>query len=224
MPNKQQSRTRSKRKTNGSRPDLGAVGPVWPTGPNTPEVKAYTTQSSNAQLYHNVPVYMANTLSLFDSITQGAGFGQRIGSRIFAKRLRVRVVFNNKVDRPNCSYRVAVTAAPTNSNTDAFNELFSGGGFTGIHAITNSQLLYDTVFPLNQGSGMENNVTPNKERSFNHTLEIPLNHPVVYNTADNKATTTLTVWFVSYDAYGTLITDNISSVAQVTWSIDYTDA
>jgi hypothetical protein len=223
MPNKQSSRTRPRRKTNGNRSGLGAAGPVWPSGRNAPEVRFFTFQGSNYQLYHNVPVAMANAVSLFDNITQGVGLGQRVGSRIFAKRLRARFVFNNKTDRPNCSYRVAVTAAPASTNTDAFSELFSQGGFTGVHAITNSLLLYDTVFPLNQGSGMENNMTPNKERSFNHTLDIPLNHAVVYSTADSKATTALTVWLVAYDAYGTLTTDNIASVAQVTFSIDYTD-
>lgn len=134
------------------------------------------------------------------------------------------MVFNNKSDRPNVSYRVAVTAAPTNTNTDNFSELFSGGGITGVHAPQNSILLYDCVFPLNQGSGMDNNITPNKERSFNHTFDLPINHSVQYNLNDNKASTCISCWFVAYDAYGTLTTDNIASVPQVTWAFDYTDS
>jgi hypothetical protein len=207
MPNKQSSRTRIKRKTNGMG-SLTSAAPVWAVGASLPEIKTYATQGANYQLYHNTPVSMANSPNLLDGIIQGVNQASRIGNRITLRRLRVRIVFNNKIDRPNVSYRVAVTAAPVSTNADTFGELFNGGGITGTHVRPNSQLLYDTVFPLNQGSGM---VTPNKERSFNHAFEIPFNHPVVYSTADGKATTNLTVWFVAFDAYGTLITDNIAS-------------
>ncbi len=224
MPNKQ-SRTQSKRKTNGSRSLAStAAGPVWPAGNPATELKTFSSQSGNYQLYHNTPAPMANITNLFDSIIPGSGYTTRVGARIFAKRLRARIVFNNKTDRPNVSYRVAVTAAPSNTNTDSFAELFFGGGVTGTHIPAHSLLLYDTVFPLNQGSGMDSGVAPLKERSFNHVLDIPINHHVVYNGNDSKASTSLSVWFVPYDAYGTLPTDNIASVAQVTWAIDYTDS
>jgi len=223
MPNKQ-SRTQNKRKTKGRGSQvMVASAPVWAPGGSGPELKTWSSQNGNYQLYHNVPVAALNSTNLLDSIALGTGVSQRIGARIFAKRLRGRIVFNNKPDRPNVSYRCAVTAAPAAPNSDFFSELFVHSGITGIHLPTNSLLLHDAVFPLNQGSGMENNMTPNKERSFNHTFEIMLNHPVVYNTADGKCTTQLTVWFVAYDAFGTLITDNIASVAQVTMAIDYTD-
>jgi hypothetical protein len=180
-------------------------------------------QNGNYQLYHNTPVTMTNTLNLIDSIAVGTASNQRIGNRIFLKSLRANIVFNNKGDRPNVSYRVAVTAAPTNTNTDSFAELFASGGFTGIHVPQTSLLLHDATFPLNQGSGMETSANL-KERSFNHTFVIPLNHPATYSPVDGKCTTTLTTWFIAYDAYGTLIVDNIASVAQVTWALDYTDS
>jgi len=221
---KQQSRTRSNRKTKGGGYKQAASAPVWALTSRAPELKTFIVQNGNYQLYHNVASAMHNLASLCDSIVQGTGVNQRIGNRIHVKSLRVRLVFNNKVDRPNVSYRIACTAAPTATNADSFSELFSGSGpFTGLHVPTNSNLLYDTVFPLNQGSGMEI-VASSKERSFNHTFEIPINHPVVYNTADGKCTTALVVWFVPFDAWATVITDNIASVPQVTWAIDYLDS
>jgi hypothetical protein len=221
MPNKQ-SRTRAKRNTRGNRGGTNAVtAPVWAIGTNTPELKTFVTQGANFQLYHNVPVAMANTANLLDQIGYGTTATQRIGSRISIKSLRVRLILNNKADRPNVSYRVACTASPASTNTDAFSELFPGSGITGIHSKPNSQLYHDTVFPLNQGSLMEG--ASNRERSFNHTFEIPVNHAAVYSTADNVCTTRLTVWICAYDSFGSLATDNIASVAQLTYAIDFTD-
>lgn len=225
MPNKQLTRTPRNRKKTGNRDsNMAVAGPVWPTGRLTTELKSYFFNNTNYQLYHNQPVAMGNVLNLLDQITVGNSSVTRVGNRIFIKRLRARMVFNNKVDRPNVSYRVVVTAAPTNTNTDSYGELMYGGNITSVHVPSNSLLLYDSVFPLNQGSGMENNVTPNKERSFNHAIDVPINRSVVYNTNDGKATTCLTVWFICFDAYATLGSDNIASVASLTYALDYTDA
>lgn len=223
MPNKQSSRTRIKRKNRGNGDGMAAAGPVWPAMSTRPELKTYAQTFSNQQLYHNSGVGMNNYASIADAIVQGTNIAQRIGNRVFIKRLRAHFVFNNKADRPNVSYRVVVTAAPSGANTDAFSELFAFGVFTSPHAPTNSILLYDSVFPLNQGSGMEVNVNSSKERSFNHTLDVPINKPVVYNSADGKASTSIAVWIIAYDAYGTLTTDNIASVASCAWALDFTD-
>lgn len=223
MPNKQSSRTQIKRKTKGQgNRSMVAVAPVWAPGNAGTELKTWFYQNSNYQLNHNTPTPGFNYPNLLDQITQGVTLSSRVGNRIFVKRLRARLVLNNKTDRPNVSYRICVTAAPPGTNTDTFIELFYGGGLTGIHMPTGSQLLHDTVFPLNQGGSMFTSATP-KERSFNHTFEIPLNHPVVYSAADQKATTQLTIWIVAYDAFGTLVTDNIASLALGTVAIDFTD-
>lgn len=200
------------------------AGPVWPSGNGGTEQKLYTARTNDTQLYHNTAVNMGNVLNLFDSITQSTAQAGRIGNRIFVRRLRARMVLNNKGDRPNVSYRVAVTASPAIAGTDTYGELFANGGFTGVHIPQSGLLLRDNVFPLNQGSSMENNMTPNKERSFNYVLDVPINRPVVYNPSDGKASTALSVWIIAYDAYGTLTTDNIASLPQVTWVLDFTDA
>ena len=81
------------------------------------------------------------------------------------------------------------------------------------------------MFPLNQGSGMENNVTPNKERSFLHRLDIPINRPVTYDRLDgNLCNSRIHVYVSAYDAYATLTTDNIASVAQSSYRITFSDA
>lgn len=194
----------------------------WGVGGSRTELKTYLQTNGNYQLYHNVSAPYFNLNNLLDSIAQGAQSYQRIGNRIFVKELEVFMVLNNKTDRPNVSYRFTVCAAPATANADTFGELFVGG-FSGLHVPTNSQLLYDAAFPLNQGSGMENNITPNKERSFIHRAVVPINRPVVYNTNDQACTTRLIGFICAYDAYGTLVTDNIASVAQTSWRLVYTD-
>jgi len=196
---------------------------TWGGGGAREELKFYAAQSGNFALYHNSPAAYFNLTNLLDSIAVGNTVNTRVGNRVFVEELQIRMVPNNKTDRPNVNYRVSVCAAPASSNTDAYGELFYVGGITGTHMPGNSHLLYDATFPKNQGSGMDNNVTPNKERSFTHDLTIPIRKPVVYNTNDQACSTRLIAFITAYDAYGTLTTDNIA-VAQTTWRLLYTDA
>jgi hypothetical protein len=221
MPNKQSSRKRTSR-ARSSRTQAPQLVNAWATTNRGPENKFYPFSFANQQLYHNVGAAMNNTGNLLDLITTGTSFAQKIGLSIKVKRLVAHLVFNNKVDRPNVSYRVICVAAPSTTSVDTFAELFSGGNFAGVHLPTNSVLLHDQTFPFNQGSGMDNNVTPNKERSFNHYMDVPINHTVIYNT-DGLCQTRLTVWCICYDAHGTLTTDNIASLAQGSFRIDFVD-
>lgn len=195
---------------------------AWATTVRGTENKFYDTSVTNQQLYHNVGAAMGNTGNLLDLITTGAARNNRIGLSIMVKRLVANLVFNNKTDRPNVSYRVACIAAPSTTSADTFSELFAYGYFTGVHLPANSVLLHDSTFPANQGSSMENSMTPNKERSFTHHLDIPIDKAVQYNT-DGLCQTRIIVWLICYDAHGTLTSDNIASLAQATWRLDYVD-
>jgi hypothetical protein len=222
MPNKQ-SRKPSKPKSRSLKGDFAVAGPSsWAPRAAGTEIKAFYFLSGNYQLYHNVPSNYCNVTNLLSYINYGNTSETRVGVRIFVKELEMFLVLNNKVDRPNVSYRVAVCAAPATTSTDAANELFAGAGFCGLHIIANSELLSDATFPQNQGSGMENNAT-NRERSFTYRVKIPINRHVVYNT-DNNCSTRLIGFVTAYDAYATLQTDNIASIAQTSWRLVYTDA
>jgi len=223
MPNKQTSRTRKQPKSSTKGSALGAAPLTWAAGTSRTELKNYFFSGGNYQLYHNVASPYTNYPNLLDNIALGTQPYQRVGARIFLRNLECILVLNNKTDRPNVSYRFVVVAAPTNTNTDTFAELFTGNGFTSIHVPNNSLLLHDSIFPINQGSGMDNNVTPNKERSFTHRVSISINKPVTVNTNDGAFSTRLVGFVIAYDAFGTLITDNIASVAQTSYRIMFTD-
>jgi len=223
MPNKQTSRTRKQPKSATTRTALTAAPPTWAAGGDRTELKNLFFNGSNYQLYHNVAASYTNSTNLLDNIALGTQSYQRVGARIYLRHFDCVLVLNNKTDRPNVSYRFVVVAAPTNANTDTFTELFSGAGFSSIHAPTNSLLLHDSIFPINQGSSMENNMTPNKERSFTHRVSFPINKPITTNTNDGLFSTRLVAFVLAYDAFGTLTTDNIASVAQTSYRIMFTD-
>jgi hypothetical protein len=215
---------RQRKQTRAGNGNSTAAGPVYPAGNGGAELKSRFTSFSNYQLYHNVGSAINNTPNLLNDIALGTGPNQRIGNRIFLKNLRVNMVLNNKTDRPNVSYRVVVTAAPASAQTDSFGELFFSAGYTAQHYPTNSLLLYDQSFPWNQGSNMNQNSIPDKERSFVHCLQVPINKPIVYSTVNGEASTSLSVWVITFDAHATLQTDNIASIAQCVYALDYTDA
>jgi len=218
MPNKQSRKQRSKARPPRKQQQLVNA---WSSGVRGPEMKFNNSHFSNQQLYHNVAAALNNTTNLLDNIVQGTGVTNRIGLSIMVKRLQLRLVFNTKGDRPNVSFRVAVTASPTTASSDTYTELFSGGWFAGVHLPTNSILLSDATFPHNQGSTMDNTAFL-KERSHIHTLDLPIGHLVTYNT-DQLCQTRLSVWLICYEQHSTMPTDNIASLAQASWRLDFTD-
>jgi len=221
MPNKQSRKLSKPKSRNGNGDFMVAAPGSWASRATGTEIKAYYSQSGNFQLYHNIPALYFNLPNMLSVIVNGNTNDTRVGNRIFVKELEMALVLNNKVDRPNVSYRVAVCAAPATTSTDVATELFSAGGFTGLHIISNSELLSDTTFPQNQGSSMA--TTSNKERSFTYRVKIPINRHVVYNT-DGNCSTRLIAFVTCYDAYATLPTDNIASIPNTCWRVVFTDA
>lgn len=226
MPNKQSRKQTTRQMTAATRGPNGTANStslnVWASSLAKYESKYNLNVWSNQQLYHNVGTLWNATANLLDNISTGATVTTRVGNSIFVKGIEFRFVLNNKTDRPNVSYRVILAATPTTVSSDTFGEIVSSAQFTGVHLPVSSVMLHDVTFPSNQGSGMENNITPNKERSFNHTAYVPINRSVTYG-ADGACQTRLVGYIVPFDAFGTLTTDNICSVAQASIRIDFAD-
>ncbi len=194
---------------------------AWARGGQSPEVKDYHALYNNVQLYHNVGTSLGNVVNQFDNIPQGTAGYQRLGNKIFIKDLEMILVLNNKADRPNVVYRVMVVAAPATASADTFTELFYGGNFSGCLYRPNSICLHDALIASNQGSLM---TAPTKERAYTHRAMIPINKMVNYDPLSGKCATTLNIYIAPYDAYATLTTDNIASVAQASMRIGFVDA
>jgi hypothetical protein len=190
----------------------------------TLELRTAFGSISNQQLFHNVASRLGNKDNLLNDIPLGAPLNTRTGNQLHVVSFEGMMVLNRKVDRPNVTYRVSVVASRPTVEVDAYSELFFGGNFTSMHIKQSSNLLLDKHFPLDQGSTMTQNVTPDKERSDLFKWHIPINRDVTYGAVDNNSCQTLLrAYITAYDAFGTLITDNIASIAQASWAINYQD-
>ncbi len=192
----------------------------WGSTHASEETKVFFQSTNNTQLYHNVPLLINNT-NLLEGINQGAGGNQRIGSEIFLREFQCNLLVNNKDTRCNVTYRVVLVASANNNVSETYDECFKGQVFTGVHHPNTSVLLYDAFFPNNQGTTM---TVPTKERSSMHVFRVPINKSVVYDTVvPGTCLTRLALYVVAYDAHATLTTDNIASVAQVSYRMIYTE-
>jgi hypothetical protein len=191
-------------------------------------LKLFTLGTNDAQLYHNVPKVAFNALSVLDAIVVGTARNQRIGAQINLKEVDIRLLLNNKDNRPNVSYRVTLVAIPgVSSDTDNFAEQFENDStivpFNAPPLPGIARILYDkyvvggnySVTPLTSGGTA-------KERSFYVSARVPVNRVVQYAT-NNVATTRLLCWVNAYDAFGTLTTDNIASIPNCSIALYYTD-
>jgi hypothetical protein len=187
------------------------------------ERKLYFLNVNNQALYHNVPAQLGNVASLLDGLSLGTGVNNRIGNSIHLRAISLRMVLNRKTDRPNVSYRVIVLATAPGSGVDTYGELFPGNAFTASVYPAAGVVLHDTSFPKDQGTVMTQQMTPDKERSNLFETFLDINKTIPYST-DGTALTVIRCYVAAYDAFGTLTTDNIASVAQGVMAFYFEDA
>jgi hypothetical protein len=217
--------SRKSRKQKRGNGELASAPCVWSQGGKASGVKYYYGSGSNQQLYHNVPSSYLNSPNLLDAIPWSTGASGKIGIRIFVKELVIDALLNNKAARPNVTYRFVVVAAPATASTDAYTELFNGGSFMSPHVPTSSILLFDRILPENQGTNQylpTANATP-LERSTTLRVTVPINRSVTYNESTGLCATRLMAYVIAYDAYGSLPTDNIATVATTGYRIAFYD-
>lgn len=159
--------------------------------------------------------------------SQGNGDTQRNGDRINMSGFQLKMLFGQKFDRPNVTWRIAVVSTPKNS---AQNGLWTYS--TVFEAITSNALLNsfntDNVTVLYQkyfkpqrstlfadASGSTDAST--KEFTFCKKIWIP--RKMEYKFASDGGTVNqdrdIYLVFIAYDAYGSIVTDNIGYVE--TW-------
>lgn len=195
--------------------------------PREAEIKLISFLGDNTQLYHNTPVKMFSQ-EPFGAISTGTSPYNRIGNVVRALDFRARILFNNKLDRPNVTYRFLLLAVPNNTTTiDVLTEAFTSGANNLMCAFTDPALcmvLYDKVVgsPIATTNWQSGGTLVQKERSMFFEVDVPINQDVVWSQ-NNLTTPRAQLWpiVVAYDSYGTLTTDNIASlnvVAQLTYS------
>jgi len=184
------------------------------------EPKEKTTDFDLTQMYHNVGYYKK-----FNDITempsQGLTDETRVGDSINVGGFYLRILCGQKNDRPNCTWKFYIFKCPKGATVN-YNTFF--------HSYTNNCLLdnpnKDLVSvlksitikkyfsPLNAQPGVS---LGGREITF--PVKIWLPYKKVYKFQTNNSTThndhDLYLVVFAYDAYGTLLTDNIGYIEWV---------
>lgn len=190
----------------------------------TAETKYAVGHQENLQLYHNTGVagthvFIGNCLST----SQGQGEENRIGDKVQAVGLSLKLMLFNKSDRPNVTYRIIVFTAPpdqsASGNPVGFWEADIGNKIMD-NINTNKYKVIKEKFIQVQGqdTAFEAGVDTLREKSKSLQMYIPLKGRQVVYSSENGAVPkyqrdVIQVAIIAYDAYGTLTTDNIASFA-----------
>lgn len=213
------------KKAKGKRKSKSIRGQVMSVMKSMSESKFKAITLENFQLYHNAgglsgPVVYGDLLRTDVGSTQN----QRTGDSVFASYLKLRLWMSNKTDRPNVLYRVMVINAPPDQANVASPTPSIWKGINGNHIIDfiNSDIystVYDKTLENHVGDMSLETASNQKECSITHEFTVSLNRKVSYQT-DVSGTPIpkfqqdcLCLVVIPYDAYGTLITDNIASLA-----------
>lgn len=178
------------------------------------ETKRIITTSENLQIFHNVPSIIGNLCST----TQGTSQVSRVGDEVIAQYLKIKLWLSNKSDRPNVMWRVIVYCPRPGTTTLDWQT----------NSATNRILAFVDTDKLNVKSQKILNPPPGdfsletgatlKERSRYLTMNVNVKNYKISYFSDNDTVPKLQkhnicVAVIAYDAYGTLITDNIASYA-----------
>ncbi len=180
------------------------------------EVKTVGKSQENIQLYHNKPLYqgalLATAQGTADPDNQSTNEA-RIGDEISLRNVNVRFWLSNKLDRPNCMYKLFLfwyTEGQTLSDTLCF---FTQGNKM-LDRINN-----ENISIIDQKTVFSKEMYLNGTEKFEHSQLCTLNgnwkgKKIKYDQGGSTPKKrNIGFCVVVYDAYGTLQTDNIASLA-----------
>lgn len=193
----------------------------------TSETKYKTLSLPKQELYHNLlHNFGTNLVSSFP--LQGDTDASRNGDEIYATGMMVRMMFGQKLDRPNVTYKVWVVGYNDNSQ-----DLTTYGNF--LHNTTGNVLLdsvqtkrYKILKSLtlkSRGTSME---VGEAGKEFIRTAKfwLPIKKKIKFIKDDSNSSSNyyphINIIVSPYDAYGTLNTDNIG-YAQASATLYYKD-
>lgn len=197
------------------------------------ETKYINSFAENVQLNHNT---WTEVLHQNFALTQGVGDASnssalRVGNSIRAKFLKIKLWLSNKLDRNDIYYRILIVKYPpglTASGLLSLNPVLApigtGGSFNNLMFPANSDafdIVLDRTIHVQNDSGIRtlgdgsmgetHRMWQHKIRLFNKKIEYhDAGSTIVKQMQDNYS-----IWIMAYDAYGTLISDNIASMSRL---------
>lgn len=181
------------------------------------ETKTSSTGEENLQLYHHTPYFHQNMLYTqtgTDSGDRPGNWSVRVGDELYLQSMRLKLWLSNKQDRPNVIYRVMVfwynTGTPITSLSvlDAFNNLLLNKPNRESISVIADKYIKNVG---DSTAGREHSTLKFINKNWK-------NKKIVYNDTDTPTPyqpkkRDIAFMVLAYDAYGTLITDNIASFA-----------
>jgi len=183
----------------------------------------YTEKAlQDINLYHNggTAPNLMQINELLEGPAIGTGTNQRNGDEVVGVRCELKLWLSHKLDRPNVMWRILVYSCPA-STAAGSADLFDATGSTNrMIAYVNKEkyrVLYDKLLQPPAGDySLESGATL-KERSRLVKINLPQKmKKIVYVTGSGVPKydrNHLRVAVIPYDAFGTLVSDNIASFA-----------
>lgn len=193
----------------------------------TSETKYKTLSCPKQELYHNLlHNFGTNLVSVFP--VQGDSDSDRNGDEIYATGIMIRMMFGQKLDRPNVTFKVWVVAYNDNSLDPT-----TYGNF--LHNITGNVLLdavqskrYKVLKSMTLKSRGLTTEVGEASKEFVRTAKfwIPIKKKIKFIKDDSISSSNyyphMNIIVSPYDSYGTLLTDNIG-FAQASATLYYKD-
>lgn len=174
------------------------------------ETKEKQFSVGKVELYHNSLSYVHQLNHLTVMPGKGDNEDQRNGDTIIARGWRMRMTLANKGDRPNVTYRIVVVARNADV-TPGYGDVFkntSGNCLLDMVDDDQNTKLYDKTYKPNRGMV---GTTETGLREFVIPFKFWIPRKMTYKFTTNTVTNDRSIWMfvMAYDAYGTLVTDNI---------------
>lgn len=180
------------------------------------EVKTVGKSAENVQLFHNKPLYQGVLLATAQGTgdpNNQANANARIGDEILLRNVNVRFWLSNKLDRPNVMYKLFLFWY-TQGQTLSDQLCFFTQGNKMLDRINN-----ENIGIIDQKTVFSKEMYLNGTEKFEHSQLCTLNgnwkgKKIVYDQGGSTPKKrNIGFCVVCYDAYGTLQTDNIASLA-----------
>jgi len=150
---------------------------------------------------------------------QGLGDTNRIGDSIYVSGMKVRMLIGQKYDRPNVTFRIMCVKVTNQDYPATVAQLFDNTtGNVLLDTVNNDRVktVYHKTIKMQQSTlapGIGGTYTT-KEYTFTHSFYISAKRKIDFTTngGTSFARSRHYVFVFAYDAYGTLVTDNIAYV------------
>lgn len=181
------------------------------------EPKKVSYNHNKTELYHNVPVLVAGLNSSVTMPSQGVGDNQRVGDQINASGYMVKMLFGQKSDRENVTFKLWVFQVPKGS-TYNYSQWFDNVTGNCLLDDVNEDFVKVLAKRTFKYEGVPNDNA--HEFTFAKKLWIPYRKIIKFGPANAAVTfndpVDVVMYIAAYDAYGTLATDNIGYIATCT--------